>query len=205
MQEILQSASRVWGQMGESLNEPSRVHAMLVHLPIAIGALGLLLLVILLITGGNADTLRWVCFVLYGIGALTAWYASVTGEQALAQISASGATLSESAEQQLSAHQQMAQRTWIVMLVTAFLVALTAIRATAMRTITLLLALLASLISCGWIVVTAHYGDTLVFVHGAGVATSAVVKDREGQRLKVTRSAPSRDPKTAATAEIVKR
>lgn len=91
------------------------------------------------------------------------------------------------------------------MLVAAFLVALTAIRATTMRTITLLLALLASLISCGWAIVTAHCGDTLVYVHGAGVATSVVVEDRNGQRLKVTRLAPAQDPKTAATAEIVKR
>ena len=91
--------------MLESLSDPQRKHALMVHLPIAISVLGLLGLLVLAVSAGRLAGLRWVCVAVYLLGAALAWQAEETGEEAMDRLDT--AVMTPEALEHLEAHEEL--------------------------------------------------------------------------------------------------
>jgi uncharacterized membrane protein len=154
----------------EALNDPQRYHAMLVHLPVAIGVLGVVMLIGLMISGGRSAALRWTTVAVYVIGAVVAFLAAEAGEAAHHEMDS--AMMTTAAIDAMAEHEELGEKLWMVMLIPAALVAATSVRVKAVRGGALVLACVGGLFAGGWVALTGHYGGELVYMHGAGVPTS---------------------------------
>jgi uncharacterized membrane protein len=161
--------------MLRAMNDPVRLHAALVHTPIALAGLGLLLVIALVCTGGKWSNGRWFCVVVYAIAAGVAWYAAEAGAHAWDKLDLSvKAALPDAAHQTLDNHEWYGGYAWWWLAGMAVVVALTAVPVTAMRTLTLVLAILGGLGTTGWIMITAHHGGDLVYTHSINVPSAPV-------------------------------
>ena len=151
-----------------SLTHPPIRHAALVHMPIALSALGLLLLLLLLFTGGRSSCLRWSTVVLFLVAAGLAYVTAWSGEQADDHLALD---VKERVAETLSDHEWFGEWAWIPLAVTGVLAALTAMPGLPARIGFLALAILAGVFCAGWLAMTAHHGGQLVYVHGVGVGT----------------------------------
>ncbi len=156
--------------MADASNNAAARHAMMVHLPIAISLLGVPLVIALLLSGGRAKALRWMTFALFVIGAVGAFAAERSGEDAYARLDT--ARMTEAALDTLNRHESMGEKVWLLMGAAAALSLVTAVKAKAWRWAALVLLLAVSLAGAGWTAVTAHDGGQLVYEQGVGVPTS---------------------------------
>ncbi len=156
--------------MLEGLQQPLRFHAAVVHLPIAVGVLGFLLVLMRLVTGGRSNALRWGAILIYAVGAGTALLAVRSGEAL--EDHHLPATITDAAYDAVHAHEKAAEPLWIAMLVPLVLLMLSQIPKTMIRVLCLILALLSSLVLGGWVAYAGHLGGSLVYEHGLGVPTS---------------------------------
>ncbi|MEX1089713.1 MAG: DUF2231 domain-containing protein [Phycisphaeraceae bacterium] len=168
MSEILE----LWHAMMRSLSDPQQVHALWVHLPIGAAVAGLLLMLLLTFTGGKAQPVRWSLIIIYVLGMATGYLAMDAGEDAHQRLMDEGVALSPAVDHLLHEHEEMGEKVWMFMGVTALLVLFTAVRNTPVRLIALVLALTASVATLGWISVVGHYGGTMVYSYGVGTPTS---------------------------------
>lgn len=157
-------------QMRESMNDPQRIHAAMVHLPIAAAVLGLIFLVILTLTGGKWGGLRWTTVILYTLGAAAAAWAMQTGEDAEHALSPKP---TGEIKELIDKHEELAEFFWIGLAATGFLTMLTFSKAGWFRSIMLLLSLLAGAATVAWAAGIGHYGGELVYKHGVGVGIKA--------------------------------
>ena len=186
MQDFIKSIMNALSQAPDMLGDPQKLHAAVVHLPIAIAGLGVLGLLALLFTGGRWHGLRWMLVVMYVIGMFTAWAADETGHDAVDMLKERGGTklfekptpvleaesdapLETPAQKSLRVHEQLGHNLWIPMAVTVLFLILTAPRAGWIRMPSLLLALLASISTAAYVGAVAHHGGALVYEHGVGV------------------------------------
>lgn len=160
----------VWQPIVETLNDPHRLHAVLMHLPVAISVLGFVLLLALVLMGGKSPGLRWSAVLLYLIAVVFAVLATNVGKQAMAQLDVDAMTAPAVA--QLSDHAKFGELLWLGFAATAMFAVFTGVRSVPTRVIFLVLAVLASLFALGWTAATAHHGWSLVYVHGVGVPDS---------------------------------
>lgn len=165
MNSLLHSLTSVW-------SDPVRSHAILVHFPVVAGTLGLVFVVALMLTGGRSPGMRWASVILYTLGAAAGYFAMLTGRSAGSEASTS---LSAAAQELLEKHEELGEKAWIFLLVTAVCCAFTAFRLVSVRTTMTVMAVLAALITAGWITLTGHYGGDLVYGHGVGVARAVAV------------------------------
>ncbi len=152
--------------MLETTKHPPQMHSILVHFPVAVSALGLILLFALLVTRARSGGMRWACVLVYALGAGAAYFAFLTGEQAASMAST---TVGDEAQALLQKHQEMGEKVWIFLAVTAAFTAFTAFRMPAVRGTMAFLALVAALSSAAWVGVTGHYGGVLVYHFGVGI------------------------------------
>jgi uncharacterized membrane protein len=164
MNELLHS-------LGDTFRNPSRLHAAVVHLPVAIGIIGVIFVVALALTRGRSSTLRAVALVLYLIGALSGFVAYRSGEAAQ-EHATRNVMLTDAADAAFEQHEDMGEVAWMFLAGTMLAVGLTAINRPMVRGAFVAIALAASLTTAGWIVLTAHYGGALVYQHGIGVPAS---------------------------------
>lgn len=153
----------------QTAQDPTRLHAAIVHLPIAAAALGLVLLLLLTLVGARSPGLRWAAVVVYLAGAVTGAMAMCSGEQAQDHVAAAGVTLTAEAADLLHEHEELGEKVWIPLAIATVLIVLTSIRMVAARVAALTLAILSGLAALGMVVATAHYGGQLVYLHGVGV------------------------------------
>jgi uncharacterized membrane protein len=156
----------------ELLQSPQQFHAAVVHLPIAAGIFGLLTLLGLIFASGNNDGLRWVTVVIFLVGAGSGFLAQKTGHDAMLNLNPVGHEISDQASEDLSNHEEMGEKVWIAMGVTAFLVALSAVERPKLRATFLGLATIAAIATVIGVAITGHLGGQLVYRHGAGVPDS---------------------------------
>lgn len=159
--------------MFESLNHPQQKHAAIVHMPVALSALGLLVLLAWAVTRGQSCSLRRCCVAIYLLAAITAWMGHESGQEAMARLDT--ATMTQPALELLEKHEQMGDWAWRYFLLMTVVMALTAIKAQHVlwRTAVVAVAVLAGLGMATYTAVTAHHGGALVYRHGVGVPTSA--------------------------------
>jgi uncharacterized membrane protein len=153
-----------------ALGDPHEFHAIVVHLPIAIGLLGVLFAVLVAITGGASRGIRWACVLLFALGAGGAYLAQWAGGRAADHIMAARPTmLSDAAQRMLDDHQEYGEKVWIFMAVAAVLACATAFKHRGAKVVAIILLLAASVFAAGWVACTADRGGTLVYEYGVGV------------------------------------
>lgn len=151
----------------DAWNDPHARHAMLVHIPIALGLLGVIPVLVLLLTKGKNPWPRWAAIGVFAVASIGAWMAAEAGEDAEHRLEES--RLSELEHEALEEHEELGEGGWVWPLIPAALVALTFIPKAPVRITASVLALVASLGVAGWIATTAHHGGKLVYEYGIGV------------------------------------
>ena len=149
----------------EELISPQVLHAVLVHLPLALGMIGIPMVFIGAVTKMNNPTLRWVIFFVYVFMALTALPAAFMGARAL---SAAEGTMPAAAVAIAESHKWMAKNAWVLPLITAFLVLICRTKQEWFRVAVATLAVLAGVAAGIWMGITGYYGGELVYGYGIG-------------------------------------
>jgi uncharacterized membrane protein len=152
-----------------ALHDPHELHAMLVHLPIALGMLGVLFAILVAATGGAARGIRWGCVMLYAVGAAGGYAAQWAGGRAAGHAMDAGPMLTGAAQAVLHDHAEFGEKVWIFLAVAAVLAAATGFKHRGARTVAIILLLAASVFAAGWVACTADRGGTLVYQYGVGV------------------------------------
>lgn len=153
----------------KSFEDPQRLHAILVHIPIAVAVLGLILTLGVTLTGSKASGLRWTTVFIYLLGTLAALWAAHTGEEAREHllVKPTGDVLTV-----MNNHEELAEFFWISLATTGFFILLSTVRVTWFRSVALVFALLASAASVAWVGAIGHYGGELVYRHSIGVPSA---------------------------------
>ena len=152
-----------------ALGDPHEFHAMVVHLPIAIGVLGVLFAVLVAVTGAASRGIRWACALLLAVGAAGGYLAQWAGGRAADHAMDAGPMLSHGAQMALDEHRELGEKVWVFMAVAAVLAVATAIKHRGARLVAIILLVAASVFAAGWVACTADRGGTLVYEYGVGV------------------------------------
>ena len=155
----------------ELVTDPHLVHGVVVHFPVALGILGIPLVVISSIVGKNA-TLRWTACVLYLLLAAVSFGAVMTGEGALASLVG---RLAPEARALADRHVMLAKGIWIPAVVTAMLILLCGAKSERLRGALAVLAILASVVTGIWIGAASCYGAAMVYKYGVGAETPSPI------------------------------
>lgn len=156
----------------ESWNDPHARHAMLVHLPIVLGALGALPVLALLLTRMRSRSLQWVCAAVFVLASSGAWLASNAGEDA--EHALNEGAMSPAAKQTLERHEQLGETGWLWPLIPLAALGGAAVIKKKRVKVALGGVTLVAAVGVGvWVSMTAHEGGRLVYVHGVGVPGGA--------------------------------
>jgi uncharacterized membrane protein len=180
----------MWNTIQQMLSDPHARHAAAVHLPIALGLLGVPLTLLILLTRSKSLALKWLTLASFASCSLGAAVAAQAGEEAEDRL----ADLTSAEEGYVSRHEELGENGWLWPLIPAALVG-ASLLARKHRPITLAAdsaALAASLAVAGWIALTAHAGGELVYLHGIGVPARAGVAEPDSAP-QPARSPDSRD------------
>src|SRR6185369_15215279 len=88
----------------DTLNNPNRFHAAVVHLPVGVSVLGVFLIGYLCIIRGRAHHARWCIVLVYIIGLACSMLASNTGGKAMDE---AGTLHGKAANATMAAHESM--------------------------------------------------------------------------------------------------
>ena len=175
---------------------PAIWHAINVHLPITLAILGLPVLCVVAITRGRHAWMRWSTVGLYAIATVAAWFAAETGEGAMEALSPA---ISAAAAQRVEFHEQMAQWVWVLSGVTTILLLLGNIPRRWARQTFVTLALIFSVTTVGWVMVTAHSGGLAVYEHGLGTVAMHTPNPSTGSLASASAATQPVIPATAPT------
>lgn len=178
----------------EILNSPQMLHAAVVHLPVAFGVLGVLLVFVCAITQMKNAALRWLTCLSYLLMALAAFGSVVSGEATLTGVSSAVAA---DIRHVIDMHEFFASNVWIFAVVTALLVVLCGVKSEQLRAAFTMLTLLASIATAVWVIITAQYGATLVYKHGIG--TPAMIVGLHGPTAPAVQPGPPQTDQPPAT------
>lgn len=152
-------------EMIDTLNNPSMMHAIAVHTPIALSQLGVPLLLLMAFLRRERHTLRSLTLLAYVLLVISAVAAVRTGYDAMdvlpPQQSAEVAAL-------VQKHETLALRVAWFGSVTAVLILITYLPIPRARMIGSGLAIVAGIATATLVGMTGHHGGTLVYKHGAG-------------------------------------
>jgi len=142
---------------------PHVLHAAAVHFPVALGVLGLPLVIVAALTKMR-PVMRQAVLAVYLLLALAAFAATATG---MAIPPRSGVSL-EAVAHTRELHSFLGRFVWIGAMATAVLILLTLVRSEWFRAMFTVLGVLAATATAALIVVTAVHGQSLVYEHGEG-------------------------------------
>jgi hypothetical protein len=175
-------------------NHPQLWHAINVHFPVVLAVLGVPLVCVLAIVGANNRWLRWSAAAFYVVVALSAAVAMKTGEGARDQLPP---TLPRAAWDQVEFHEELAEKVWMLAAGTALVLLLTNLPQPAVRRTFATLAVVASVVTVGWVGVTAHSGGVAVYDHSLG---TVAMKQQYGDGKTAVAAAAPAAPAPAAPA-----
>ncbi len=148
-----------------TLESGAKLHAVAVHTPVALSALGVPLVVLTAFVQREKHTLRTITLAAYVLLLITSFGAVRTGDLARAEVPSQA---SAEVWDLLERHEDMADAVWIFGAVTAAFIVLSFVPAAAFRNAMIGLAFVASTATAGWVAVTGHYGGDLVYAYGVG-------------------------------------
>ena len=150
--------------IAELLSNPSMIHAAVVHLPIAAGVFGLIMIALSAVFHRN-NTVRMIAALIYLVLVGSAWLAIETGEDARELVPAE---LPKAVWDQVSAHANGAQNVLYSGIFTLACLVLSLIRVDSVRIVTMLLAAVGGIVVNVFVAQTGHIGGALVYNEGLG-------------------------------------
>lgn len=151
--------------------DPHALHAIMVHLPIMLGLLGVIPIAALCIGRFRSTQLRWVVAAWFMLLAASSGAAAISGHAAATNLDRADPPLSSGERAAVAVHHYRGSRAWIWPLIPVALVLLSARprwRAPAGAA-----AALSAVGVAVWFGVIAHAGGRLVYARGLGVPTRA--------------------------------
>ncbi len=161
--------------MLSSFADPHARHALLVHLPIVFGLLGIVPCLVFAATKFKSTPARVVCIVWFAIASAGAGVAAWSGEEAEEGVEHIG--LTEIEDEALEAHEELGENGWMWPLIPVVLIGATFVPKKQVRVSAGVLAIVASVGVAVWIARTAHLGGKLVYVYGLGVPERGAAVD----------------------------
>jgi len=177
-------------EMIEAMGNPSMMHAIIVHTPIALATLGVPLILLMAFIQRNKHTIRSLALLAYLLLVVSALAAVNSGNEAMEALPP---TQSAEVAALVQRHGDMAE--WIAWMagVTAIFIALSYVSVPKVRVAAVVLAVVSASVTAGWLSVTAHQGGMLVYEHGAGTpymehwgARPAPSETEEGEEVSET-------------------
>ncbi len=153
----------------ETYNDPQQMHAMSVHLPIAITILALVFLLLLAVKFRKSMGLRLAIQSLYLVGAAIAFFTAQAGISAHNQIQNAKIGLTKAAQDIMYTHEELGEYVWLALLIPGLVTGLLSIKKKGWFAPALVLSLIFATASLAYVGVVAHYGGRLVYEHGVGV------------------------------------
>ncbi len=144
---------------------PAMIHSIVMHFPVALAFLGIPVVCLGFVGDPERNGFRWLAAVAYLLLVGFAFLAVETGGMAEAELPD---TIPQEIQEEVDRYSQLWEPVWILAGVTAVLLLLSVMRFAWLRKLTMFLALLLSLVTAGWVGVTAHQGHMLVYEHGLG-------------------------------------
>lgn len=161
--------------MLSSFADPHARHALLVHLPIVLGVLGIVPCLVFALSGFKSKVARAVCIAWFAAASAGAWLAAEAGEEAEERVEGTALTPVEKAA--IHEHEELGEGGWVWPLIPAVLLGATLVPKKQVRVGAGVLAAAASVGVAVWIAQTAHLGGRLVYVHGLGVPERGAAVD----------------------------
>ncbi len=161
--------------MLSSFADPHARHALLVHLPIVFGVLGIVPCLVFAVSGFKSKIARVVCIAWFAAASAGAGLAAGAGEEAAEGVESAALTPVEKAA--IHEHEELGEGGWMWPLIPAVLVAVTLVPKKQVRVGAGVLAAAASVGVAVWIAQAAHLGGRLVYVHGLGVPERGTALD----------------------------
>lgn len=159
--------------MLQSFEDPHARHALLVHFPIVLGALGLIPVLALAATKFKNAWVKAACVAWFLAAMIGLGLASGAGEEAYERVEAAQPPLTATEEAALEEHESLGEGAWLWALPAVVFAGATFVpkRPLAVGSGVLLIAAAATL--SGFVAVTGHTGGKLVYQHGLGVPQRA--------------------------------
>jgi len=155
--------------MLQSLDDPHSRHAILVHFPIVLGALGLIPVLAFAVKKFDSRWASGVCVVWF-LGAMVGLgLASGAGEEAYERVESTRPPLSQAEEAALEEHESLGEGAWLWALPAVLLAGVTLVPKTPVRLGAGILLIAAAGMLGGFVAVTGHTGGKLVYEYGLGV------------------------------------
>jgi len=177
-----------------ALDDPHSRHALLVHFPIVLGALGLVPVLALAVRKFRWPFASAVCVAWFAAAMLALGLASGAGEDAYERVEASLPPLSQAEHDALEEHESLGEGAWLWALPAVVLAACTLVPRERVRVGAGGLLIAAAGALTGFVAVAGHTGGALVYQHGLGTPPRATVA---GQAPEQAGQAPSASPDNA--------
>lgn len=160
--------------MIQSFEDPHSRHALLVHVPIVLGALGMIPVLALAVKRfcsplGSLVCVAWFATAMAGLG-----LASGAGEEAYERVEQSRPALTEAEHDAIEEHESLGDGAWLWAIPAVAFSALTLVPRKSVRVGGGVLLIASAAALAGFVAVTGHTGGRLVYQHGLGVPQRAV-------------------------------
>jgi uncharacterized membrane protein len=155
--------------MLESFQDPHSRHAILVHFPIVLGALGIIPAIALAARKFRSPITSAICIVWFAAAMIALGLASGAGEEAYERVELSQPPLSQIEHDALEAHESLGEGAWLWALPPLALAIATIVPKKKVQIPAGVLLIIAAATLAGFVAVTGHTGGKLVYRHGLGV------------------------------------
>ncbi len=156
----------MWNEFLQTWQDPHARHAMIVHIPIALGALGVLPLLALAATRFTSRPLKLLCIGWFLVASAGAFMAANAGEEAKERVEK---TTPAAAKAALHDHEELGENGWAWPLIPAGLLVVSLVPRKKLAAAAGVLAIAGALAVTGWVAYTGHTGGKLVYTYGVGV------------------------------------
>jgi len=176
--------------MLQSLDDPHSRHAILVHFPIVLGALGLIPVLAFAVKKFDSRWASGVCVVWF-LGAMVGLgLASGAGEEAYERVESASPPLTQAEHDAMETHESLGEGAWLWAIPAVLFAGLTFIPKKPVRVVSGVGLLASAAVLSGFVAVAGHTGGRLVYEHGLGVPARS---DSAGALPASTERAPRRE------------
>lgn len=160
---------------------PAMIHSIVMHFPVALAFLGIPVVCLGFVGDPERNGFRWLAAVAYLLLVGFAFLAVETGATAEAELPD---TIPQEIQEEVDRYGQLWEPVWILAGATAILLLLSIMRFSWLRKLTMFLALIVSLVTAGWVGVTAHQGHVLVYEYGLGTPAMDELYTEEAEEVE---------------------
>lgn len=175
----------MWNEFLQTWQDPHARHAMIVHIPVALGALGVLPLLALAATRFASRPLKLLCIGWFLVASAGAFLAANAGEDAKEGVEQVATAAAKAA---MHDHEELGENGWAWPLIPAGLLVVSLVPRQRVAALAGVLAIAGALGVTGWVAYTGHTGGKLVYTFGVGVPAPGAA----GTQNPATPAAPAK-------------